>query len=131
MLDVLLSITLSSLTAFFTLPVVTIIANQKNLFDIPNERKIHTSQIASIGGFAIFTGFILTSWIFVRFANALDFQYFLAAVLVIFFIGLKDDILADVLVGSDKPISSYAKQNKTATIKSISLHEKISFERQH
>jgi UDP-N-acetylmuramyl pentapeptide phosphotransferase/UDP-N-acetylglucosamine-1-phosphate transferase len=93
MLDVLLSITLSFLITFFTLPVVLIIANQKNLFDIPNERKIHTSQIASLGGFAIFTGFILTSLISVRFANALDFQYFLAAALVIFFIGLKDDIL--------------------------------------
>ena len=86
MLDVLLSITLSSLTVFFTLPVVLIIANQKSLFDIPNEGEIHTSQIASIGGFAIFTGFILTSLISVRFVNALDFQYFLAAALVIFFI---------------------------------------------
>jgi UDP-GlcNAc:undecaprenyl-phosphate/decaprenyl-phosphate GlcNAc-1-phosphate transferase len=112
MLDVLLSITLSFLITLFTLPVVIIIANQKNLFDIPNERKIHTSPIASIGGFAIFTGFIFMSWIFVRFADALDFQYFLAAVLVIFFIRLKDDILVDVLVGSDKPISSYAKQNR-------------------
>lgn len=116
MLDVLLSITLSSLTVFFTLPVVLIIANQKSLFDIPNEGEIHTSQIASIGGFAIFTGFVFMSWIFIRFKDALDFQYFLASVLMIFFIGLKDDILADVLIGSDKPISSYAKQNKSATI---------------
>lgn len=93
MLDILLPIALSFFTTFFTIPAVIAIADQKKLFDIPDARKVHTKQIASLGGVGIFTGFALSTLVTIAFSQAFEFQYFIGAAIIIFFLGLKDDIL--------------------------------------
>ena len=93
MFDILLPAGFSFAITFFTIPVIINIAKQKKLFDIPDERKIHTSQIAPLGGVAIFAGVVLSTLVALTFSQATEFQYFIAAALVIFFLGLKDDIL--------------------------------------
>src|SRR4029453_13257634 len=55
--------------------------------------KIHHSPIPSLGGLGIFAGFVMASLLTISFGGAPEFQYFIAAALVIFFLGLKDDIL--------------------------------------
>ena len=93
MFDILLPVALSFAITFFSIPVVIAIAAQKRLFDVPDERKVHTSQIAPLGGVAIFAGFTLATLIATVFSQAQEFQFFIAAAVVIFFLGLKDDIL--------------------------------------
>ncbi len=93
MFDVLLSIAISFTITFLAIPVIITVAERKKLFDIPDERKIHIDPIPSLGGLGIFAGFILACLISIQFQGALEFQYFLAAAFVIFFLGLKDDIL--------------------------------------
>ena len=93
MFDVLLSIAISFTITFLAIPVIITVAERKKLFDIPDERKIHHTPIPSLGGLGIFAGFILACLISIQFQAALEFQYFLAAAFVIFFLGLKDDIL--------------------------------------
>ena len=93
MLDVLLTASVSFIITFLAIPVVIQVAEQKKLYDIPDERKVHTRLVASLGGVGIFGGFILASLLSVQgYVNA-EFQYFFAASMVIFFLGLKDDLM--------------------------------------
>jgi UDP-GlcNAc:undecaprenyl-phosphate/decaprenyl-phosphate GlcNAc-1-phosphate transferase len=93
MFDVLLSLALSFTIAYLAIPAIITIAENKKLFDVPDERKIHQAHIPSLGGLAIFGGFSLASLICIQFASSSEFQYFFAAAIVVFFLGLKDDIL--------------------------------------
>ncbi|HSU29075.1 MAG TPA: MraY family glycosyltransferase [Chitinophagaceae bacterium] len=100
MFDVLLTASVSFIITFLAIPVVLQIAEQKKLYDIPDERKIHTRPVASLGGVAIFGGFLLASLLSIQGQINPEFQYFFAAALVIFFLGLKDDLM--VLSASKK-----------------------------
>jgi UDP-N-acetylmuramyl pentapeptide phosphotransferase/UDP-N-acetylglucosamine-1-phosphate transferase len=100
MLDVLLTAAVSFIISFLAIPVVLQIADQKKLFDVPDERKVHTHPVASLGGVGIFGGFLLASLLSIQGHLNPEFQYFFAAALVIFFLGLKDDLV--VLSASKK-----------------------------
>jgi UDP-GlcNAc:undecaprenyl-phosphate GlcNAc-1-phosphate transferase len=69
------------------------IAEQKKLFDVPDNRKIHARPVVSLGGVGIFGGFLLASLLSISEYSNPEFQYFFAAALVIFFLGLKDDLI--------------------------------------
>ncbi len=100
MLDILLTASVSFIISFLAVPVVLQIAEQKKLYDVPDERKVHALPVPSLGGVGIFGGFLLASLLSIQgYANP-EFQYFFAAALVIFFLGLKDDLL--VLSASKK-----------------------------
>ncbi len=92
-LDLLLTASVSFIITFLAIPVIINIADQKKLFDLPDERKLHAKPIASLGGVAIFAGFTLASLLSIQGNLSPEFQYFFAAALVIFFLGLKDDLV--------------------------------------
>ena len=54
MLDVLLTASVAFIITFLAIPVVIQIAEIKKLYDIPDERKVHTRLVASLGGVGIF-----------------------------------------------------------------------------
>lgn len=91
--DVLLAIAVSFTITFLAIPAIITVAHRKKLFDIPDERKVHQSPIPSLGGLGIFASFVIACLLSIQFQYAPEIQYFLAASLVIFFLGLKDDIL--------------------------------------
>ena len=93
MFNILFSIFISFAITFLAIPVIIKVAEQKMLFDIPDERKVHITPIPSLGGLGIFAGFVITALLTISFNNAGEFQFFIAASLVIFFLGIKDDIL--------------------------------------
>ena len=90
-------ILLGSALAFFitymSIPVIITVSEWKKLFDEPDERKLHATPVPSLGGLGIFAGMIMSLLLSVSFTEAPEFQYFVAASLVIFFLGMKDDIL--------------------------------------
>lgn len=90
---ILLAMTLAFIITFTAIPVIINVSKIKKLYDLPNARKIHASPIPSLGGLGIFAGFIIACLMTIPFKDAPGFQYFFAAALVIFFLGLKDDIL--------------------------------------
>ncbi len=92
MSNILLSGALSFLITFFAIPVIIQVARQKKMFDEPDERKVHKMVIPTLGGLGIFAGFILATLLGVPWGSP-EFQYFVAAAIVIFFLGIKDDIL--------------------------------------
>ncbi len=93
MFDVLLTASVSFIITFLAIPVVLQVAEKKKLYDVPDERKVHTRLVASLGGVGIFGGFILASLLSIQGYLNPEFQYFFAAAMVIFFLGLKDDLM--------------------------------------
>ena len=93
MLDVLLTGSVSFIITFLAIPVIIKIAEEKKLYDVPDARKLHKKPIASLGGVGIFSGFFLAALLSISNQANPEFQYFFAAATVIFFLGLKDDIL--------------------------------------
>ena len=98
--NILLSAALAFLITFFAIPVIIQVAKDKKLFDEPDERKVHKNVIPTLGGLGIFAGFIIATLMGVPSAITSELQYFAAATTVIFFLGIKDDIL--VLSASKK-----------------------------
>lgn len=93
MFDVLLSVIIAFTITYFAIPAIITVAERKKLFDVPDERKIHQLPIPSLGGLGIFAGLLISCMVFIPFQSAPEIQYFFAAAIVIFFLGIKDDIL--------------------------------------
>ncbi|MEO6187844.1 MAG: MraY family glycosyltransferase [Ginsengibacter sp.] len=91
--NILLSGGLAFLITFFSIPVIIEVAKEKKFFDEPDERKVHKAVIPTLGGLGIFAGFIIATLLGVPPSTADVLQYFMAAIMLIFFLGIKDDIL--------------------------------------
>ena len=100
LLRIFLCASLAFLITFFAIPVIIQVAKDKKLFDEPDERKVHKNVIPTLGGLGIFAGFIIATLMGVPSGITSELQYFAAASTVIFFLGIKDDIL--VLSASKK-----------------------------
>ncbi|MEO6731490.1 MAG: MraY family glycosyltransferase [Ferruginibacter sp.] len=90
--NILLSGTVAFLITFLAIPIIIQVAREKKLFDEPDERKVHKMVIPTLGGLGIFAGFILSLLLGAP-VGSNELQYFVAAAIVIFFLGIKDDIL--------------------------------------
>lgn len=84
---------LSFLLAFVSIPVVIKISRARKIFDVPSPRKIHAVPIPSLGGVGIFIALIFSLSCLLPFSSAPWIQYFIAASFIIFFLGVKDDIM--------------------------------------
>jgi len=93
MFDVILSLAISFTVTFLAIPVIINVAEMKKLFDVPDARKVHQTAITPLGGIGIFAGFVFGCLLTIKLTTTFEFQYFIAAAMVIFFLGLKDDIL--------------------------------------
>ena len=84
----------SLLIVAFAIPPIITVSLKKRLFDDPNEsRKIHKRIIPNFGGIAIFTGFLFSCSIFIPSHLLAEANVLMGAGLVLFMIGLKDDII--------------------------------------
>lgn len=84
----------SLLVVAFSIPPIINLAFKKRLFDDPSEeRKVHKRIVPNFGGVAIFTGFVFTSCLFISHQLLPEASILMAAGLILFTIGLKDDII--------------------------------------
>lgn len=93
MLNIILSAVTSFVIVFISIPSIIKVARLKHLFDFPEERKAHTTEQPTLGGLAIFAGLIFS---FTFWTASMYFpirQYLIAAIIILFFIGMKDDII--------------------------------------
>ena len=90
---ILVAFFLGAIIVAFSIPPIVRIANAKNLIDELGYRKIHTKAVPSLGGVAIFIGVILSTIISTNGYSFDVLKYIIAAVIIMFFIGLKDDIM--------------------------------------
>jgi UDP-N-acetylmuramyl pentapeptide phosphotransferase/UDP-N-acetylglucosamine-1-phosphate transferase len=86
----------------YAIPVIIRIAKAKKLFDVPDERKNHVSSVPTLGGLGIFATIATLSLAMVNtcgmngggVASSLtSLPPIIAGMTVIFFIGMKDDLL--------------------------------------
>jgi len=82
------------LTTWIGIPAVNRLAKEKNLYDLPGDRSSHSNPVPRLGGAMIFGGVILSSVLFTDLVTASELKYIIAGMLVLFFIGLKDDIVS-------------------------------------
>jgi UDP-N-acetylmuramyl pentapeptide phosphotransferase/UDP-N-acetylglucosamine-1-phosphate transferase len=87
-----LSFFVSLLLSYVSIPPIVALARDKHLFDLPNKRGAHKYATPTLGGIAIFAGFVFSSLIFSYSTSSSFLPYLVAACILIFFVGLKDDI---------------------------------------
>lgn len=87
-----LSFTWAFLIAIFAVPSIIRVAHLKNILDQPNFRTVHEELTPRLGGLAMFAGFMSALTIFADLDNGV--QQLLAGCVILFFIGLKDDLIA-------------------------------------
>ena len=97
-----LSIFVSFLITYLTIPLVIKISKLTKKFDPPGGRKIHKKRIPAFGGLAIFAGVSIGSIIWIPSFKFSDINYLYggASLIMIFFIGFRDDLI---------PLRSYQK----------------------
>src|SRR5690606_2836723 len=92
MYDLILSFIWAFLLSIFAIPSIINVSHSKKLLDEPNYRNIHVSLTPRLGGLAIFAGFMSALTIFGRMGDGI--KHLLAGCLLLFFIGIKDDIIS-------------------------------------
>ena len=77
---------------YLTLPTIIRVARERGLMDRPNARSVHLEPIPSLGGIGIFAG-VFCAIILWTPADAFGvLQYILAAFMIIFLVGVNDDL---------------------------------------
>jgi len=88
-----LAIVCAAAISVVTVPRVLALAIKKRLFDVPdNNRKLHKRIVPNLGGIAIFIAFILSSTLLMK-DTGFHWNYMLTATFILFFTGLKDDLM--------------------------------------
>lgn len=95
-----MSIELIYILSFFTALVITYLsvpaiinlAKIKKLYDEPNHRKAHLVRIPTLGGLALFIGFFFSFVFWTSEMNVPNFGSILSALIILFVIGIKDDL---------------------------------------
>src|SRR5690606_6501682 len=92
MLLTLASLLTSFFITFYSIPRIIRIAQLKQLYDVPDERKLHKTNVPTLGGLAIFAGMIFSLTFWSTQKEIVELQYIISATIVLFFIGMKDDL---------------------------------------
>ena len=78
---------------FYAIPVIVRISIAKHLYDVPNERKVNKTVIPNLGGVALFIGISIGTMIGILKNAFPDWRFISSGMIILFFIGLKDDVL--------------------------------------
>lgn len=92
LLSIVLPFITSFVISFVAIPSIIKIAEIKHLFDEPDERKNHVQRTPTLGGIAIFASLIFSLTFWADQDAILELQYIISAVILLFFMGLKDDL---------------------------------------
>lgn len=98
---------LSTIIGLLTIPSIVIISKKKRLFDIPNNRKVHTNDVSRLGGVSFLPAIFFSLCVMIGIRNitgnhiaemfeasfSTEFMFFTAGVMLLFFTGLADDLI--------------------------------------
>jgi len=93
LLQLLSSFLIGFILVYISIPVIVRISKEKHLYDIPDERRLHKVVVPNLGGIAIFIGVSIATLLSLHQFEFIDFRYIQASMIILFFIGIKDDIL--------------------------------------
>ncbi|MEL7587612.1 MAG: MraY family glycosyltransferase [Prolixibacteraceae bacterium] len=83
----------SFLLTWISIPSVVTISKEKKLFDVPDDRKLNKTVVPTMGGIGIFIGLSITPILFMQTGANPELRYLMAALILMFFTGIKDDIM--------------------------------------
>lgn len=92
-LYIFLSLAISFTIVYFVIPKIIKVSKIKKFFDVPNHRSAAKHIVPTLGGIAIYAGFRLSQILSLNSFNTNELKYLSAGVLVMFLLGLKDDII--------------------------------------
>ncbi len=93
MINIVLILASSFIMSVFAMPSIITMAKLLGLYDKPNSRKLHTTKIPRLGGIGIFVSFLLSIWFVIPDQSLPNARFLYSALLLLFFSGLKDDIV--------------------------------------
>jgi UDP-GlcNAc:undecaprenyl-phosphate GlcNAc-1-phosphate transferase len=79
--------------SFLAIPSIVTVARSKKLYDKPQGRKPRRREIPTLGGLAIFAGTVISLTLFSDVSEFPELPYIISGSVILFFIGIKDDIL--------------------------------------
>lgn len=83
----------AALVTFLSIPIIIRICYELRLLDVPGGRKIHSCSIPHLGGVALYISFFFSMLAWGDFHASTALQYFLLGLSVLFFVGMKDDVV--------------------------------------
>jgi len=109
-LQILFAGLISFILAFISIPTILKVATTKNLFDEPNKRRVNKIKTPTLGGLGIFFGILFTYLLYLELFDYHIVPFIGVSLLIIFAIGIKDDILITA------PIMKFMGQTISAII---------------
>lgn len=85
---------ISFMLTVIVIPLIIQLANNKSLFDKPNERKVHQFPTPTLGGIAIFLGFFVAVTLTLDLHQLSDVKFIIYAAAFMVLTGIIDDILS-------------------------------------
>lgn len=105
--------------ALYAIPVIIKVAFIKKLYDKPGGRKTHQGYVPNLGGIAIFAAFLIALVGWAKFSENSHLQYLILGLILLHFMGVKDDIVPLV------PFKKLGGQITTAAILVIPGHFRL------
>ena len=90
---ILLAFLFSLILSLYGIPVLVRIADNHSMYDHPNGRTTHLHPTPRLAGIAMFLGVILSVSLLSRIDSFPGYQFAVASSVIIFFIGIKDDMM--------------------------------------
>ncbi len=91
-MSIIISIIAAFIVTFILLPIIIKVSRSVDLLDAPDRRKIHRVSTPALGGIGIFVGFMVAVFMAVPLAELATLKFFLFGLIIIFFMGIRDDI---------------------------------------
>lgn len=88
-----LAVVTAFLVGFLLTPIIIMILKKMQLMDTPGGRKIHNGFIPSMGGIGFVTATFLSVLSWLDSSNIVEIRFLLAAFGLMFFVGLRDDMV--------------------------------------
>ncbi|MAX70013.1 MAG: undecaprenyl-phosphate alpha-N-acetylglucosaminyl 1-phosphate transferase [Flavobacteriaceae bacterium] len=84
---------ISLIVSVSSYPVIINVAKAKNLMDDPDDRSSHSGKVPNLGGIGIYLGVVVAITIVGALLDTKSLLLILGSITLLFFLGLKDDIL--------------------------------------
>lgn len=84
---------IASVTGLLTYPAIKNVAEAKNLMDSPDDRSSHYTKVPNLGGVGIYLSIVVAITMIGAVLDTKSLFLILGGITILFFLGLKDDIL--------------------------------------
>lgn len=84
---------LAFVITYGAIPTIVTVSRMKGLNGKMNKRSSHIDSTPLLGGVAVFAGFVLSTVVIAGAGFVYELKYIIAGLTIVFFVGLKDDIL--------------------------------------